>query len=50
MACFADIDVTQGSVTAYASCGGIFNIHLTTNLPRNQPVKKIKIDLTELWS
>jgi len=32
MACFADINVSQGSVAtyAYASCGGIFNIHLTT--------------------
>ena len=30
----------QGSVATYARCSGIFNIHLTTNLPRNLPVKK----------
>ena len=27
-------------VATYARCGGMFNIHLTTNLPRNLPVKK----------
>jgi len=26
MACFADINVSQGSVATYASCGGIVNI------------------------
>ena len=26
MACFADINVSQGSVTTYATCGGI-NVH-----------------------
>jgi len=41
MACFADINVSQGSVATSARCGGIFNIHLTANLPRNLPVKKI---------
>jgi len=41
MACFADINVSQGNVATYANCGGIFNIHLTANLPRNLPVKKI---------
>ena len=40
MACFADIDVSQGSVATYARCYGIFNMHLTANLPRNLPVKK----------
>jgi len=40
MACFADINVSQGSVAAYARCGGICYIHLTTNLLRNLPVKK----------
>jgi len=39
MACFADINVSQGSVATYAKCGGIFNMHLTANLPRNLPVK-----------
>jgi len=33
MACFADINVSQGSVATYARCGGIFSTHLTTNLP-----------------
>jgi len=32
MAHFADINVSQGSVATYARCGGIFNIHITTNL------------------
>jgi len=36
-ACFADINVSQGSVATYARCGGILNIHLTTNLARNFP-------------
>jgi len=40
MACFADIDVSQGSVATYARCDGIFNIHLTANLPKKFPVKK----------
>ena len=35
MACFADINVSQGSVATYARCSGIFDIHLTTNLPSN---------------
>ena len=47
MACFADINVSQGSVATYARCGGIFNILLTTNLPKNLPVnffsKSVKI-------
>ena len=38
MACFADINVSQGSVATYAKCDGIFNIHITANLPRNLPV------------
>ena len=40
MACFADINVSQGSVATYARCGGVFNMHLTANLPGNLPVKK----------
>jgi len=39
MSCFADINVSQGSVATYARCDGIFNICLTANLPRNLPVK-----------
>ena len=42
MACFADINVLQGNVATYARCVGIFNTHLTANLPRNLPVKKIR--------
>ena len=40
MACFAEINVSQGSVATYARCGGIFDIYLTANLQRNLPVKK----------
>jgi len=41
MVCFADINVSQSSVATYARCGGIFNIRLTENLPRNLPEKKL---------
>jgi len=41
IACFADINISQGSVATYAGYGGIFNVFLTANLPRNLPVKKI---------
>jgi len=41
MACFADINVSQGSVATYARCGGSSDIHITANLPGNLPVKKI---------
>ena len=43
MTCFADINVSQGSVATYmyARRGGIFNMHSTANLPRNLPVKKV---------
>jgi len=43
LACFGDINVSQGSVATYARCGGAFNIHLTAYqpvlLPGNLPVK-----------
>jgi len=39
MACFTDINVSQRSVAKYASCGGIFSIHLTTNVHRNLSAK-----------
>jgi len=39
MACFADINVSQGSVATYARCGGISDNCLTANLPRNLPMK-----------
>jgi len=31
MACFADINVSQGSVATYAKCGGSFDNHFTAN-------------------
>ena len=40
MACFAENNVSLGSVATYARRGRIFNIRLTTNLPRNFPMKK----------
>jgi len=56
MTCFADINVSLGSVATYAWCGGIFNMHLTSNLPRNLSVKSIVnrlrfdgIMVTSLW-
>jgi len=38
MACFGDINVSQGSVATYARCGGIFDTYLTANLPKNPTV------------
>ena len=51
MACFADINVSQGSVATYARCGETFNIHLTANWPRDLPaiLFKSRLGLTELW-
>jgi len=40
MACYADTNVSQGSVATYAGCGGISDIRITANLPVNLPVKK----------
>jgi len=48
MACFADINVSQGNVATYARCSEIFDIHLTANLPRNLPVKKF-LKLLKNW-
>ena len=42
LACFADINVSQSNVATYARCGGIFNMDLTANLPRNLPIKNCK--------
>ena len=39
IACFADIIVSQGSVATYARRGGIIDVRLTANLPRNVPAK-----------
>jgi len=41
MACFADINFSQGHVATYARCCGLFDIRLTANLPRNLSVKNI---------
>ena len=56
MVYFVDINVSQGSVATYARCGGIFDIHLTANLPRNLPVKKFcnrlrfdRVMVVSLW-
>jgi len=40
MACFADVNISRGSVATYAKCRGIVDIHLTANLPTNLPVEK----------
>jgi len=55
MACFADTNVSQGSVATHVRCGGIFNIRLTANLQRNLPVIKFlnrfnRIMVMSLWS
>ena len=34
MVCFADINVSQGSVATHARCGGIFDIQLTANFTK----------------
>ena len=54
---FAEINVSQGSVATHARCGGLFDIHLITNLPGNLPVKKNfnglrfdRIMVMSLWS
>ena len=38
MACFADMNFSQGSIATYARCDGIINIHLSANLLRNLPL------------
>jgi len=48
MVSFADINVSHNSVATYARLAGIFNIHLTTNLPNNRPVKK-KFKSVKIW-
>ena len=40
MACFAGINVSQGSVATYGRCGWSINMQLTANLSRKLPVKK----------
>jgi len=56
MACFANINVSPGSVATHARCGGIVDIRLTANLPRNLSVKKLlnrlridRIMVMSLW-
>ena len=48
MACFADINVSEGSVSTHARCGGIFNIHLTNNLPKHLLVKNF-LKSVQVW-
>ena len=45
MACFVDINLSQGGVATYAKFDGIFNMHLTANLPRNLAVKVFFVNL-----
>jgi len=40
MACFFDINASQGSVATYVRCGGILSNRFTANLLENQPVKE----------
>ena len=49
MACFADINISRGSVATYARCGGIFNNRSTTNLPRNLRLRFERILVMSLW-
>ena len=42
MPCFADINVSQGSVATYARCGGIFEIYLTANFLWKYFLKRVK--------
>jgi len=44
MACFAAINVSQGSVATYARCGRIFDIHLTANLTKKKILNRFRID------
>jgi len=39
MACFADVNVSQGSVATYAGCDEVFNIHLTTDFQGEKSFK-----------
>jgi len=39
IACFSDINVSQGSVATYARSGRIFSNEFTANLPKNLSVK-----------
>jgi len=48
MACFADIKVSQASVATSARCGELFNIHLSSNLQRNLPVKNF-LKSVKVW-
>jgi len=43
MACFADSNVSQGSVAARARCGGIFNTHYQYKFTKQPSSEKITI-------
>ena len=54
MTCFADTNVSQGSVATYAGAVGFSNNHLTANLPRSLPENfffknRFRIVATSLW-
>jgi len=51
MACFADINVLQGSVATYARSGGIFNIQLGPNykFTRNSSSEKNYFQSVQIW-
>ena len=46
LACFADINVSQGSVATYAKCGRTFSMRLIANLPRKLAAKKFGKSVT----
>jgi len=48
LACFADINVSQGSVATYAKCGRTFSMRLIANLPRKLAAKKFGKSVTTL--
>ena len=48
MACFADINISQGSVATYVRCGGIFNIHLTKKFTKESS-SEIFFKSVKIW-
>jgi len=41
MACFADTNVSQGTVATCAKYSGIFNVHLTTKFTKESSSEKM---------
>jgi len=48
MACFADINVLQGSVATYGRCGETFNIHLNCKFTKESSSKKF-LQSVKIW-